>query len=462
MDIKDFRQLKHSGASFRDPSGNIYINRDGQVFRTVTQHGKAAYEYVKQRGIVELLEKDNFLIKSEEVLTDENPYFYKLLEHPRLPFISYPYEWSFEQLRSAALLHLSLHLKCLEKNVTLSDSSAYNVQFNGHNPVFIDRLSLVPYQEGDAWYGQKQFTEQFIAPLLLTAHADFPHQELYRGYIHGIPMSAVQKILPWTKKLSLKYFSFITLPQSFELKPSNRSSVKKVHLPKDGLIFILKQLEKWIAGLPSPSTKTFWTDYESFRIYTDEEVSRKKEFISEAVQNIRPSIVWDIGCNRGEFSELALRAGAQSAIGFETDRGALEGAYKLSQDKKLPFLPLYMDICNPSPSLGWAQQERQGLKARANASMVLSLAVLHHIVIGNNVPLDKALKYIISLAPTGILEWIPKEDPMIQKMLSTRKDIFDSYNHDFFLQTFIENAEILREIQVSASGRRLYFYKRPS
>lgn len=451
----------YDSGSFRDPSGQIFTAGQ-RVFRKISTHGKEAYEAVRACNITTELEKEGMLIESKEVTDFDLPSSYKILEHPRIPFISYPYEWSFEQLRNAALLHISLHLKCLERNITLSDASAYNVQFNGYRPVFIDRLSLIPYRDGDAWHGHRQFTEHFIAPLLWSSYLNLGHQELYRAHIDGIPLSVLSKSLPWTKKTSFNYYMFIHLLGQHENKSYEKSGVekmRKLHLPKDGLVFILNRFKKWIERLPSVSKTSFWNEYKDFRSYQNEEVERKKEFVSAAVNYIKPGMLWDIGCNSGEFSDLAIEAGAKYVVGFETDKGALENAFQFSRAKSLPFLPLYIDICNPSPSQGWAESERKGLKNRVCADMVLSLAVLHHMAIGNNVPLKSALDYILSLAPYGIIEWVPKEDPMVRRMLALRKDIFEDYSHDAFVKRLRERTEILKETIVSSSGRILYFYK---
>ncbi len=388
-----------------------------------------------------------------------------VLEHPRLPFISYPYEWTFEQLRDAALLHVDLHIKCLEKGVTLSDATAYNIQFDGWKPVFIDRLSLVPYEDGMLWHGQKQFVEQFVTPLLIQAYAGIPFNEWYMGQMDGIPIEYVRGVLPFRRKLSFSYMNFVGLPATLEKKFRNRREdvarkISSHKLPREAFILMLRQLCKWVSSLPAPRAATFWTDYTAFRTYANDEVKKKLAFIAHAVNITKARTVWDIGCNTGEFSEHALQSGARFAVGFEADHGALAGAYAAARTRKLPFLPLYMNVCRPSPSLGWNQTERDGLRERANADLILGLAVLHHMVIGGNIPLEQALDFFIDLSPAGVIEWVPREDQMVKNMLALRRDIFIDYDLNRFRKHLQSRCRVLAEETVSSSGRTLFLYER--
>ena len=175
--------------SFRDPSGRVY-RRDGRIFRTVLEPAVADFEFVRSTGLLQRLARDGLALAAEpvnaSVLGDLAAGARYVLEQPKIPFISYPYEWSFLALKSAALCHLEVHLEALDHGVTLSDASAYNVQFEGARPVFIDALSFRHYRDGDLWVGHRQFCEQFLNPLLLRATLGIPHNAWYRGSPEGI------------------------------------------------------------------------------------------------------------------------------------------------------------------------------------------------------------------------------------------------------------------------------------
>lgn len=460
-------RLKTSGSSFRDPSGYILRDDSQNIYRVISTFGKQNFDFVEKSGLYaalidngHLLPYENLDKSSFENLPDNAAY---LLSHPLLPFTSYPYEWTFEQLRDAALLHLDLHLRALDHNVTMSDATAYNIQFIGHKPVFIDHLSFIPYHEGMLWKAQQQFTEQFLTPLLLWSKTGIAPNDWYKGTLKGITPSDLHKAMPWHKRLSFKYFNYIFLPSFFERKQiedhKNAAPIEN-KLPKTGLVFILKQLRSWIANLKAPHEATVWGDYTQNRSYDDKELQGKITYITEKVGLKKPDMLWDIGCNSGEFSMLSLHAGAKHVVGLELDHGALATAYAHSKEKQAAFLPLYTNLSNPSGNIGWAQAERFGINQRANADFLLSLAVIHHIVIGNNVPLAEAIRYLLSLAPEGIIEWVPKTDRQIQRMLLNREDIFHDYDEDRFTQYLSELADITDTRQITTEGRKLFLYQR--
>ena len=268
--------------------------------------------------------------------------------------------------------------------------------------------------------------------------------------------------MPWYKKCSIRYLNYIYLPMLFERKQlgSTDRSKKTVKgkLPKAGFEFILKQLRKWIVSLPNPEKQTVWSHYDTMRNYDNQEVKSKHAFLEKIVSEVKPEMLWDIGCNTGEFSLTALESGASYVVGMEMDHGALAKSFKRSQDTGSNFLPIYQNLLNPSPNLGWCERERSGLLERSQADMVISLAVLHHIVIGGNVPLEDAITYLTAMAPSGIIEWVPKNDGMVQTMLANREDIFKDYDEASFSRILQENAKIVTTEQISASGRKLFYY----
>lgn len=454
--------------SFRDPSGHVFTDADGHVYRTIHQNAKENFDAVSATGVFDALMKDGWLVSHSPCDMSQfegvGDGVACVLHHEAVPFVSFPYEWSFGQLRAAALLHLDVHLCALDHGCTLSDATAYNIQFIGGRPVFIDTLSFIPYREGMLWAGQRQFVEQFVTPLLLWAYRGVAPHAWYRGTLTGIPGAELNRLLPWWRKCSLAYFSHVFLQQWFESRQSGGAAggeaVKARPLPKEALRFMLRQLRRWVERLPAPRARGHWRHYVASRSYSAAALDVKGEFVRRAVESARPAQLWDIGCNTGEYSALALEAGAGCVVGFESDTSALELAAARAKDGALPFLPLYMDICSPSPASGWAQQERPGLLERRKADFVLALAVLHHMVIGSNVPLPRAVGFLLSLAGEGIVEWVPKSDVMVRRMLANREDIFADYTREAFLSCLGEQAEIVAEQELSEGGRLLVHYRR--
>jgi len=453
-------------ASYRDPSGHVYM-QDGRVFRTVLPAGVADYEFVRDSGLARRLTERGWLIAATEVPRDTvpvdgTPHAY-VLEHPRLAVQSYPYEWSFPALKDAALLQLDIQLEALAAGVMLSDASAYNVMFDGSTPVFIDYLSFRRYREGEFWAGHRQFCEQYLNPLLLTAYAGVPFQPWYRGAMEGIPPALLANVLPVRRKWSWRVMTHVILQASMERPNANdkAAAASKLQLPLASLRSMLGSLRSWIAELqPSPNRPSIWSGYASDNSYTTPEATLKRAFVERFASAERPKLLLDIGCNTGDYSAVALRAGAGAAVGWESDAGALDAAYLRARKDGLRFLPLWGDAVNPSPGQGWAGSERQSLPARMEVDAVLGLALIHHMAIARNVPLPAVLHWLIDRAPAGIIEFVPKSDPMVQQLLRLRADIFDDYAEERFLHVLQGRGEIVETCRLPTSGRLLAWYRR--
>jgi ribosomal protein L11 methylase PrmA len=428
--------------SFRDPRGHVFRYGD-RIFRTIDESAMEDYRYVVSCGCLDKPLRENRVVVTQEVKNEELDLFKKsgdlILEHQSIPFISYPYEWPFPLLKAAALAHLDLQIHMLEFDVALSDATAYNMQFLGVEPIFIDFLSLRRYQVGELWKGHRQFCEQFLNPLLLRSMFGVPHNAWFRGNLEGIPVGEFAKLVPLYRNLDLKVLSHITLQAKFQRRSFGKSTdeLSKIgsgQLSKSAFCAILVQLKNWIVGLQPKDTGTcVWQDYERENSYSSSDEEEKIAFVKKFVSSLKPKMVWDVGCNTGKYSVAALEAGAGRVIGFDSDHYALEFAYSRANEKKLPLTPLYLDAANPSPDQGWRGRERDGIQGRALCTdALLALAFEHHLVIGRNTPLEETVSWLVSLAPNGIIEFVHKNDATIKKMLALREDIFENYNLEYF------------------------------
>jgi ribosomal protein L11 methylase PrmA len=410
------------------------------------------------------------LIGSDEVdpskIGDAEPDAEYLLEHPKLPFISYPYEWPFSALKDAAVAHLNIHLALLKDDLTLSDASAYNMQFWHGRPIFIDRLSVSRYEEGSFWIGHRQFCEQFLNPLLLYSKLGVAYQPFFRGTQEGISSIDLARLLKWRHLLSPNVFTHVYLQAKLQAGGLERSTdelktAAKKKLPKRSFEFLLMQLKSWIRKLqPFKGGYSDWGDYADTHTYDNHEAIRKSEFVGRFCQETNPEMLWDLGCNTGEYSEVALNAGSASVVGFDFDDQALERAYgRLSKQGK-NFLALKMDAANPSPSQGWREAERKGFRERVAADAIIALAFEHHIAIGKNVGLEETISWLTSLAPAGVIEFVPGDDPTVQRMLALRRNIFDDYSKASFEKYLGARSRIVSSEVVSETGRALYWFDR--
>lgn len=427
----------------------------------------AAYEAVRDSGLMSKLVDRGLLLGCEEAdapAIEIQPKPSYVLEHPRIPFISYPYEWSFSLHRRAALHHLDLHLAALEDGFTLSDATAYNVQFRGTKPIFIDHLSLIPYREGDVWIGHRQFCMQFLNPLIFWSRLGVQPNHWFRGSLEGIAPEDLAPLLSLRHNLSLTVMTHVTVQAALQKrsvrKGTNAGKPGERRLPKRAFTGMLEGLRSHITALRLPGKATVWGDYAQNTSYADEEAAGKRQFVAEMVAATKPGLLFDLGCNSGDYSQVALDAGAGSVVGFDFDHAALELAFNRFDQTKAPFLPLWLDAANPSPSQGWAQAERKGFAERASADALVALAFIHHIVIGRNVPMQMCIDWLIGMAPTGVIEFPPKSDVQVQRLLAQREDIFPDYDEDHFLEAVRRRARIVQSRHLSEGGRLLVWYDR--
>jgi ribosomal protein L11 methylase PrmA len=384
-----------------------------------------------------------------------------VLVHERVPYISYPYEWPVELLHRAALHHLDLHLDLLEAGFTLIDGSAYNVQFIGSRPVFIDIPSIRPYREGEYWHGYHQFSMQLLAPLLCDAVIGVSPHAWLRGSYDGIPLDAIWRCLPLRARCSWKIMLHIGLHQKLnQSKPPIVSPTSK-QLPRATLKWMLHNLRSLIEGLkPTRSHTSVWNSYTTGTSYSHGDASEKRTFIGEWMKAHRPKLLADIGCNDGEYSAHALHTGAEYVVGFDSDPGAMRKAVQRADTGGFQLLPLVVDFANPSPTQGWAQNERAGFLERAEFDGMIALALLHHLVIARNIPLPHVLKTLVGIAPKGIIEFVPKHDPQVRRLLSHRNDMFPDFSESSFRDTIGTLAHIDQEHVLRDGGRILVAYRR--
>jgi len=444
-------------SSFRDPSGVIYY-QNNKVFRKVFNSYKENFVFFENSGLSKALVGKKLLLGYKKTnITSNQQKIYLTLSVPKIPHISYPYEWTFPQLKAAALLTLEIQKNALNHSMTLKDASAYNVQFLGFSPIFIDHLSFEKLNQGP-WIAYGQFCRHFLGPLLLMGYVDQRLNCLLKNYIDGIPLDLVSKLLPKKTYLNPGIFSHIHLHSKNQKKFANRSTkVKKINLHNQ--LAIIDNLESIISNLQPKADKTEWGDYYEFTNYSDKSFKHKKTIVSSLLDKTKPKKVLDLGANNGEFSKLASKKNIYT-VSLDLDPVAVEKNYiKSVKDKDNFLLALISDLTNPTPSIGWDLKERKSFINRADFDTVFALALIHHICISNNVPFSLFAKFLQRLGKYLIVEFIPKSDSKVQILLSTRTDIFDRYSQDEFENEFSKYFMILDKIPISKSERTIYLMK---
>jgi ribosomal protein L11 methylase PrmA len=379
-------------------------------------------------------------------------------------FISHPYEWSFSQLKDAALITLQLQKLALEFGLCLKDASAYNVQFHRGTPVFIDTLSFERYPEGQPWVAYQQFCKHFLAPLALMSYRNVELSKLFRLYIDGVPLDIASQLLPFKTRFRPSLYMHIHLHSRMQRKHSDKvetaAKARSSQVSRAGLQGIVEGLDSAIRRLEWKPEGTEWGSYYDQTNYSVDSKDEKFRLVDEFLADVNPGTVWDLGANTGAFSRVASERGIHT-VAFDVDPAAVEKNYREMRERKEQLLlPLIMDLTNPSPDLGWNCEERSSLHARGPVDLAMALALVHHLAISNNVPLEYVAAFLGGICRSLIIEFVPKSDSQVQRLLATREDIFPSYTREGFEAAFSTVFDIRRATPIEGSERTLYLMDR--
>jgi hypothetical protein len=445
-------------ASFRDPSGFLF-SRGGVLYRQVNQEYEHEYARLFESGLYEKLLKARLLIPHVEVAQTlaESESVYKVIQPERVPFISYPYEWSFSQLKDAALATLSIQRRALKLGMSLKDASAYNIQFVRGKATLIDTLSFETYKEGQPWVAYRQFCQHFLAPLALMALRDVRLNQLLRVYIDGVPLDLASELLPLKSRINFGLLTHIHIHASAQKRYAGEEVKSRGSaMSKQAMIGLIDNLEATVKRLIWTPKGTEWGNYYNITNYSDAAFEHKRGLVTEWANRVKPTVAWDLGANNGAFSRIVSTTGAY-VVSFDIDPAAVEQNYLQMKNEKVEnLLPLLLDLTNPSPSLGWANSERESFGSRGPADMVMALAVIHHLAISNNVPLSQLAEFFALLSKCLVIEFVPKSDSQVKKLLVSREDIFPNYSVEGFESEFKEKFLIHEKVNVRESERVLY------
>lgn len=448
---------KIENSSFRDRSGFLFYY-ENEIYRIINFSYKKQYEKFMNSELYQKLEEKNLIITHSEIENlDIDCDYYKIIKPEKIPFISYPYEWSFSQLKDAALLTLRIQKAAMKYGMTLKDGSAFNIQFHNGHPIFIDTLSFEIYEEGQIWKPYKQFCQHFLAPLALISKKDVRLNLLSKIFIDGIPIDLAAKLLPKTTFGNFGLMAHIHAHAKSQKHYEDKDAkIKQKTFSKRSFEGLIESLKSSIEKMTWNEDNTEWGDYYSDTNYTEKSFEEKKQFISLAIDQVKPKLVWDMGANTGVFSRLASTKGINT-ISYDIDPLAVEKNYlSSSQNSEQNILPLILDLTNPSSGIGWNHDERMSIMQRGPADMVFALALVHHLAISNNVPLNKLAEFFSQISKFLIIEFVPKSDSQVKRLLLTRDDIFENYDVKNFEIEFSKFFKIINSKKILDSERTIY------
>ena len=446
----------HHPSSYRDPSGFIF-EKDGVLFRQVNQVFKENFDHFISSGCYDYFVKKKLLIPHEiinENITGTQEY-YKTLKPEIVPFISYPYEWSFDMLKDAALLTLQLLKESIGYGLIIKDATPYNIQWHNGKLIFIDSLSFEKYNETEPWIAYRQFCECFISPLLLMHYSKMPLQQLQLAYPEGIPLAITKSLLPARSKFSLYTYLHIHLHAGVASK--NKTNITRaVAFSKKKLLNLVASLESLLHTLKLTGEST-WSEYYTEASQRNDYLEQKKQLISQLTKNLTGiKTAVDVGANDGVFSKLLAELNIYT-LAADFDPLCINNLYaEIKQTNKSNLQPLIIDLSNPSPAIGVNNTERQSFISRTKVDLVMALAVIHHLVIGKNIPFEKIASLFHDIGNKLIIEFVPKEDEKVELMLKSKKDIYTGYSKENFELAFSKFFTTQTKEPVGSSGRTLY------
>ncbi len=446
--------------SFRDPSGHVMVDED-RIIRVLDDSGLAAWRALEKTRFFDGFTTDGRLVATREIDAVEAGIegWSGVLEHDRIPVISYPYEWSFSMLQDAALLTLDLTEAAINEDLIMKDATPYNIQWRGTRPSFIDIGSFEPLAAGEAWPGYRQFCRQFLFPLMLQAYKDIPFQPWLRGRLDGLAAAEFRRMLRPRDLLRRGVPLHVALQaraeRRYEHRSRNvRSEIRQAGFRKEMILNNVRNLRKLVAGLRWDRESSQWSEYS-----TQDHAMRHREAKADFLRRnlAGTGLVWDLGANDGYYSRIAAE-GNRAVLAVDGDALVIDRLYRsLSAEANQSILPLVVDLSDPSPATGWRQRERTALGERARPDLVVMYAVIHHMVIGGNIPTHEVLDWLAELDTRVVIEFVPVGDPMTDLLLANKRssDVHRDYDEATFRQQLSERFEIEDEREVPDSSRTL-------
>ena len=450
------KKISREISSFRDPAGYIYYS-DNKVYRKINKCYFKQYNHLMHSGLYDKLIAKNLLISHKEIEKTEDNI---IIEVKKIPFISYPYEWCFEQIKDASLLTLEINKIALEYGMILKDASGFNVQFLNGRTIFIDTLSFDFYEEGTPWGAYGQFIRHFMGPILLMRHVDERLNCLLKNYIDGIPVDLTNNLLKarggFTTKQHITWHS-----KAIATHNNYSKEIKTFKIPKIKLIQMLDMMIRQINKLNRIECMSEWGNYYQHTNYDEIADSTKIKLVKKYLNNIKfdiDDIIFDLGANDGKYSRIA--ATYSQVVSFDIDNNCVNhNYYTVKKKNEKNILPLFLDVTNPTPDIGFGLVERAGINKRGSIKCVMALALIHHIAISNNVNFDDIARWFTKLGNYLIIEFAPKKDSQVTKLLKKRQDIYDWYTIDNFEKKFNKYFDIIKKDKIKNSERVIYLMK---
>jgi len=452
------------GGSFRDPSGRVYLCED-HIQRTIQASYAPHWEAMLSNGFAHEAVQSGLLLEYSETEPVENSW--KNLKIPKLPYITYPYEWTFSQLKDAALHTLKIMKLALEHGLILKDATAYNIQFIGAQPVFIDHLSFEIRDSRAPWAAYLQFCKHFLTPLALMKHVSPDCGKFSSLWIDGVPLDFASTLLPcktlFSPSLQIHIHQHARMQKKYGDAGQSAHKAKTLRMKENSVPNLCETLRMTIENLSLPARKTEWVDYYEDTNYTERAAADKMDFVRKTAGAHKGKLAVDLGANTGTYSQL-LAGSYGCVLAADVDYMAVEKHYlMLKEEGNRIIIPLVLDLSAPSPAIGWALRERNSFNERCQADFITALALIHHLVFAAGLPLDKTAEYFHHLLTYDgllVLEFVPQEDSQVQRLLAARNNFYPTYSIQTCIAEYSRYFDLLEQHRIEESLRTILVFKK--
>ncbi len=444
-------QAERLPSSFRDPSGFVY-RKDGKVFRHIGKNAVVDFDKFISSGLAAVLVERELLLPFEVIAKNNDSI---TLEPEQIPFITWCYEWSYNQFLDAAQVTAEICRTALGYGFILKDASAFNLAYHKGKMYFIDHTSFVPCDLKTPWMAYKQFCMQFFAPLMLMKYVSPETLALLKSDVDGIKLDVASKMLPWKSYFFLPALTHIHLHSLADKKYSGMSSGNRsVRMKADGLHDLFETILHDLQSLRTNTNKTLWQDYYLCDHYSKASFEHKKALAEEFCSQRKPGVLLDAGANCGLFSQIASHHSSM-VIAADFDANAVDALYLKCRNTDSNIVPVKLDIFNPTPGAGAFNEERSSFFDRCQPDCIMGLALMHHLRVTGNWNLEKIVKFFAIAKKSALVEFVPHDDPMMQQLVRGRGSVYADWKLENVVTAFKKSFPRVRIREINNSSRVL-------
>ncbi|MFM1756397.1 MAG: hypothetical protein RL621_1351 [Bacteroidota bacterium] len=466
--------------SYKDTAARVVLE-EGIYYRYIFNEYQVEYDHLMHSGLYKVLTEKGLMITHQEVEQSQSN-FYKKLHPKQIPFQSYPFEWSYGQWRKVLYAYLQINKIALAHGMILKDATPYNFYFEGGRAVLLDTSSFDFFKEGDPWIAYRQFCSEMLSPLALMHYNGQRWAKITQSHLRGMPLNFVSKQLPLKSWLNMTCLLHIHLHGKYATNDSENSSLrnsnkkgfekteklvdKQKGFSKEKIVSLMKMLQSTVVNWKQPfAFEKHWIDYYHKDIASDKYLIHKeaviKEWLAQLTNQNKLNSILDLGANTGKFSLISSEY-SDKVIALEYDDICVDAIDKaIVSSKKNNIYCLRMDLAETTPNMGVLEKEYSSIYTRAKSSMVLGLALIHHLFISNQLNFDQIASMFNEFSDKQVItEYIPITDEKVQFLMKDKQRDYQDYTEEGFTNALEQYFQIKERVKLEGSERILYLLEK--